>query len=137
MNSATINTGVQCFYCMLTLIPSGICTEVADSYVRVFFNIYLFYVCEYTVTLFRHTRRGHWITITDDFAPPCGCWELNSGPLQEQSGLLTAEPSLQPSCVSSILSLLRSLCTDTMPGLIPTRLSSVKFGSPLHTQHHL
>jgi hypothetical protein len=25
-----------------------------------------------------------------------GCWELNSGPLEEQSVLLTAEPSLQP-----------------------------------------
>jgi hypothetical protein len=29
--------------------------------------------------------------------PPCGCWELNSGPLEEQSALLTAEPSLQSS----------------------------------------
>jgi hypothetical protein len=28
--------------------------------------------------------------------PPCGCWDLNSGPLEEQSVLLTAEPSLQP-----------------------------------------
>jgi hypothetical protein len=34
--------------------------------------------------------------ITDDCEPPCGCWELNSGPLEEQSDLLTTEPSLQP-----------------------------------------
>jgi hypothetical protein len=34
--------------------------------------------------------------ITDVCEPPCGCWELNSGPLEEQSLLLTAEPSLQP-----------------------------------------
>jgi hypothetical protein len=34
--------------------------------------------------------------ITDGCEPPCGCWELNSGPLKEQSVLLTAEPSLQP-----------------------------------------
>ena len=27
--------------------------------------------------------------------PPCGCWELNSGPLEKQSVLLPAEPSLQ------------------------------------------
>ena len=27
---------------------------------------------------------------------PCGCWELNSGPLEEQPLLLTAEPSWQP-----------------------------------------
>jgi hypothetical protein len=34
--------------------------------------------------------------ITDGCEPPCGCWELNSGPLEEQSVLLTAEPSFQP-----------------------------------------
>ncbi|EDL89906.1 rCG56979 [Rattus norvegicus] len=33
--------------------------------------------------------------ITDGCEPPCGCWELNSGPLEEQSVLLTAEQSLQ------------------------------------------
>jgi hypothetical protein len=27
--------------------------------------------------------------ITDGCEPPCGCWQLNSGPLEEQSGLLT------------------------------------------------
>ena len=27
--------------------------------------------------------------------PPCGCWELNSGSLEEQTVLLTSEPSLQ------------------------------------------
>jgi hypothetical protein len=34
--------------------------------------------------------------IIDGCKPPCGCWELNSGPLEEQPVLLTAEPSLQP-----------------------------------------
>ena len=33
--------------------------------------------------------------VTDGCEPPCGCWELNSGPLEEQSVLLTTEPSLQ------------------------------------------
>ena len=33
--------------------------------------------------------------ITDGYKPPCGSWELNSGPLEEQSVLLTTEPSLQ------------------------------------------
>ena len=33
--------------------------------------------------------------ITDGCELPCGCWELNSGPLEEQSVLSTAEPSLQ------------------------------------------
>jgi hypothetical protein len=27
--------------------------------------------------------------ITDGCEPPCGCWDLNSGPLEEQSGTLT------------------------------------------------
>jgi hypothetical protein len=27
--------------------------------------------------------------------PPCGCWDLNSGPLEEQSVPLPAEPSLE------------------------------------------
>jgi hypothetical protein len=30
--------------------------------------------------------------ITDGSEPPCGCWDLNSGPSEEQS----AEPFLQP-----------------------------------------
>jgi len=34
--------------------------------------------------------------ITDGCEPPCGCWKLNSGPLEEQSVLLPTEPSLQP-----------------------------------------
>jgi hypothetical protein len=34
--------------------------------------------------------------ITGGCEPPCGCWDLNSGPLQEQSLLLPAEPSCQP-----------------------------------------
>ena len=32
----------------------------------------------------------------DGSQPPCGCWESNLGPLQEQLALLTAEPYLQP-----------------------------------------
>ena len=37
--------------------------------------------------------------ITDVCEPPCGCWELNLAPLEEQPVLLTTEPSLQPSLV--------------------------------------
>jgi hypothetical protein len=33
--------------------------------------------------------------IIDGCEPPCGCWELNSGPLEEQPVLLTSEPSFQ------------------------------------------
>jgi hypothetical protein len=34
--------------------------------------------------------------ITGGCKPPCGCWDLNSGPSEEQLMLLTTEPSLQP-----------------------------------------
>jgi hypothetical protein len=41
--------------------------------------------------------------ITDGCEPPCGCWELNSGPLEEQSVLLTTEPSLQPPSLAFLI----------------------------------
>jgi hypothetical protein len=28
-----------------------------------FFKIYLFYLCEYTIAVFTHTRRGQWIPL--------------------------------------------------------------------------
>jgi hypothetical protein len=34
--------------------------------------------------------------ITGGCEPPCGCWDLNSGPSEEQSVLLPTEPSHQP-----------------------------------------
>jgi hypothetical protein len=62
-----------------------------------FFKIYLFISCswEHCCYLQIHQKRASDL-ITDGCEPPCGCWELNSGPLEEQSVLLTAEPSLQP-----------------------------------------
>jgi hypothetical protein len=44
--------------------------------------------------------------IADGCEPPCGFWELNSGPLEEQSVLLTAEPSLQPLVVVVLIFIL-------------------------------
>ena len=58
--------------------------------------IYLFDVYdEYCSCLQTHQKRA-WDSITDGCEPPGGCWELNSEPLEEQSMLLTTEPSLQP-----------------------------------------
>ena len=48
------------------------------------------YLDEYTVAVFRHTRRGHQTPFIDGCELPCGCWELNSGPVEEQSVLLAA-----------------------------------------------
>jgi hypothetical protein len=54
----------------------------------------LFIICKYTVAVFRRQKRDSGL-VTDGCEPPCGCWDLNSGPPEEQSVLLTAEPSLQ------------------------------------------
>lgn len=37
--------------------------------------------------------------LIDSCERPCGCWESNLGPLEEQQLLLTAKPSLQPPAV--------------------------------------
>ena len=47
------------------------------------------------MVLLGHTRGGLRIPL-DGCEPPCGCWELNSGSLEEEPVLLTPEPSLQP-----------------------------------------
>jgi hypothetical protein len=68
-------------------------------WVAVFFFSFLkilLYVYEYTVAnLQTHQKRAS-DPITDGCEPPCGCWELNSGPLEEHSVLLTTGPPLQP-----------------------------------------
>jgi hypothetical protein len=61
-----------------------------------FLKDYLFIICTYTVAVFKHPQKRASDLITDDCEPPCGGWDLNSGPLEEQSVLLTAEPSHQP-----------------------------------------
>jgi hypothetical protein len=51
------------------------------------------YILHYLCSLQTHQKRAP-DPITDGCEPLCGCWELNSGPLEEQSVPLTAEPSL-------------------------------------------
>jgi hypothetical protein len=46
------------------------------------FKMYLFYMWEYTVAVFRHLKRAL-DPITDGCQPPCGPWRVNTGPLEE------------------------------------------------------
>jgi hypothetical protein len=62
---------------------------------HIFLIFILFIICKYTVAVFRHQRRESGL-VTDGCEPPCGCWDLNSGPLEEQSVLFTTESCLQP-----------------------------------------
>jgi hypothetical protein len=75
--------------------PQNLCFHFFFFLFFFFLKIYLFYLYEYILAVFRHQRRAS-DPITDGCEPPCGCWDLNSGPLEEQLVLLTAEPSLQP-----------------------------------------
>jgi hypothetical protein len=87
--------------------------------------IYIFHVYEYTVAVFRLTRREHQISLQVVVSHHVGTG--NSGPLEEQSGLLTAEPSLQlfpqsPHILFEKLTfglVVEYLLTWTRPGLIP------------------
>ena len=64
--------------------------------VYIFKKIYLFiyYMCVHCSCPQTQQKRAS-DPITDGCEPPCGCWDLNSGPLEEHSVLLTTEPSLQ------------------------------------------
>jgi hypothetical protein len=77
---------------------------------KIIFNKLLLYVCKYTVQT--HQKRAL-DPITDGCEPPCGCWDLNSGPLEEQSVILTPEPSKSVSSykqISASLNLLQKVC---------------------------
>ena len=56
--------------------------------------IYLFYLYQYTVALFRHAKKKKNHPVTDDCKPSCGHWELNSGPMEEHLNPLSHPPSL-------------------------------------------
>jgi hypothetical protein len=54
--------------------------------------------------------------VTDSCELPCGCWEFNPGPLEEQSVVLTAEPSLQPQTIQIFKRRWYILMSDTLSG---------------------
>jgi hypothetical protein len=70
----------------LCLPSAGIKGMLPEFFFKDLF-IYLFNICEY--------QKRTSDLITDGCEPLCSHWELNSGPLEEQSVLLTTEPSLQ------------------------------------------
>ena len=54
------------------------------SFFFFFQNIYLFIICRYTAAVFRQTHQSD--LLKHGCEPQCGCWDLNSGPSEEQSG---------------------------------------------------
>ena len=77
-------------------------------FVCLFFIMCIWVHCHYLKT---HQERAS-DPITDGGEPPCGCWETNSGPLEEQPVLLMAESSLQAPCPFLEVSMSISLVAD-------------------------
>ena len=65
--------------------------------------------------------------VTDSCELPYGCWELNSGPLEEQPVLLTTEPSLQPQIL-----VLACLLTPVDHG-IPPEYTKVSYSKSINS----
>lgn len=61
-------------------------------------SVFCLHVCLCTHALPSSQKRGQTpeTEVTDVCEPLCGLWDLNPGPLQEQPGVLTTEPLLQP-----------------------------------------
>ena len=83
--------------CPFQCCPGSPSFRACFLFVCLFFPRDLFILCMWVHChcLQTHQKRTS-DSITDGCELSCGCWELNSGPLEEQSVLLTAEPSLQP-----------------------------------------
>jgi hypothetical protein len=62
---------------------------------RLFFLKDLFIVLMWVHYSCLQTHQKRELDSFTDGCEPCGFWELNWGPLEEQSVLLTAEPDLQ------------------------------------------
>jgi hypothetical protein len=60
-----------------------------------FFNIFIFIYSILPACMPAGQKRASDLII-DGYEPSCGCCILNSGPLEEQTVLLTSEPSLLP-----------------------------------------
>jgi hypothetical protein len=57
------------------------------------FNLFMLCISVHCNCLQMNQKRAS-DPIIDGCEPPCGCWEFNSGALEEQPVLLIAEPSL-------------------------------------------
>jgi hypothetical protein len=81
-----------------------------------FFNILDLFICMWVHSSCLQTLQKRTSELaTGGCEPPCGCWDLNSGSLEEQSVLLTTKPSLQPSCFFSTSFYFYLMCISILP----------------------
>jgi hypothetical protein len=89
------------------------------SFFFFFLKIYLFIICKYTVAVFRHSRRGHQISlrVVVSHHVVAGIWTLD---LRKSSRvLLPTEPSHQPQ-VDTFQTLQRNFILDTKDNSVPS-----------------
>ena len=77
------------------------------TYTEFFLDLFIYYIYNILPPCKPECQKRVPDLITDGCEPPCRCWELNSGPLEEQAVLLTSEaisPApvyyFLPACVS-------------------------------------
>ena len=103
----------------------------ACFYIFLIFNS-LFYFTLFALVVFLRVclcedDRSPGTGVLDSYDLPCGCWELNSSPLEKQPVLLTTEPSLQPWILYMNISI--TLC---FVSIFPRRQIRVEFLVPLY-----
>jgi hypothetical protein len=72
--------------------PSAFTSQSLISFSFFFFFkdfIYLFITCKVHCSCLQTLQKRESDLVTDGCEPPCGCWDLNSWPSEEQSGALT------------------------------------------------
>jgi hypothetical protein len=81
------------------------CIKYSEIYllfmISVFKDLFIYYLNTILPACVSASQKSSPDLIMDGCELPCGCWELNSGPLEKQSVLLTSESSLQPLVLTS------------------------------------
>lgn len=86
------------FYVSVALtVSSGFIQQLIlfKNYFYVYKCLPVHHICDWCLRRPEKNIRSPRIASTDGCEPPCECWELNSGPLEEQPVLLVPEPSLR------------------------------------------
>jgi hypothetical protein len=83
------------------LINTHIHIETLHNYIIYTYNLYynmfkLYLMYEFSDACTATGQETASDPLTDSCGLPCSCWELNSGPLEEQPELLTAQPPCHP-----------------------------------------
>ena len=80
--------------CIQGYSPLPLLLDLEYLFVCFFKDLFFIYMSALQLSSDTHQKNAS-DPITDRCEPLCGCWELNSGRLEDQSVLLTSEPSLQ------------------------------------------